>query len=163
MKCSIVATSVATALLAACTMEPAYHRPTAPVPDSYPAQANATPSAATDATALPPLDWKDFFKDPVLQRLIDIALANNRDLRIAAANMAEARAGYGISRANLFPEIDLQGYAGRQRLPGHTQQPANGLLGPTQNNNARALSSGSNRGSHGMPRSSSGVGGLRRW
>lgn len=140
MKLSIVATSVATALLAACTMEPAYHRPGMPVPDSYPAQAQSQANAApaTEAAALPPLDWKNFFKDPVLQRLIDIALTNNRDLRVAAANMSEARAGYGVSRASLFPEIDLQGYAGRQRLPGNTQQPANGLLGPVQNNNARA-------------------------
>lgn len=136
MKLSIVAASVAAALLAACSMEPTYQRPGMPVPDSYPAQANANPSPQPQA--LPPLDWKDFFKDPVLQRLIDIALANNRDLRMAAANMSEARAGYGVSRAGLFPEIDLQGYAGRQRLPGQTQQPPNGALGPIQNTNARA-------------------------
>jgi len=134
MKFSMIAASVAAALLAACTMEPTYHRPDMPVPESYPAQTNTTASPP----ALQPLDWKDFFKDPVLQRLIDIALANNRDLRMAAANMTEARAGYGVSRASLFPEIDLQGYAGRQRLPGNTQQPANGTLGPIQNTNNRA-------------------------
>jgi NodT family efflux transporter outer membrane factor (OMF) lipoprotein len=138
MKFSIVAASVAVALLTACTMEPTYKRPAMPVPNSYPAQANTNPSSNTQAPTLPALDWKAFFKDPVLQQLIDIALANNRDLRIAAANMTEARAGYGVSRASLFPEIDLQGYAGRQRLPGNTQQPANGLLGPVQNNNTRA-------------------------
>ncbi|WP_019467335.1 efflux transporter outer membrane subunit [Dyella japonica] len=141
MKLSIVAAAVAAALLTACTLEPAYRRPTLPVPDSYPTQAStnqASPAPAPALPALPALDWKDFFKDPVLQQLIDIALANNRDLRVAAANMTEARAGYGVSRASLFPEIDLQGYAGRQRLPGVTQQPANGALGPIQNNRAKA-------------------------
>ncbi|GFZ93999.1 multidrug transporter [Dyella caseinilytica] len=86
------------------------------------------------------MDWHAFFRDPVLQRLIDIALINNRDLRIAAAKMEEARADYGETRASLFPEIDLQGYAGRQRLPAMSQQPANGLLGPIENNRNTATS-----------------------
>ena len=113
MKPLIAAVSLTTCLLAACTMEPTYQRPTMPVPNRYPEQARSTQAATTPAPApaMPELEWRDFFKDPVLQRLIEIALDNNRDLRIAAANMAEARAGYGVARANLFPEIDLQGYA----------------------------------------------------
>lgn len=142
MKPLLVAASLTTCLLAACTMEPTYQRPNMPVPNRYPEQAR-TPQASTTAApapAMPELEWRDFFKDQALQRLIEIALDNNRDLRIAAANMAEARAGYGVARANLFPEIDLQGYAGRQRLPGMTQQPSNGLLGPIQNNRTTAAS-----------------------
>lgn len=144
MKPMIAAVSLTTCLLAACTMEPTYQRPTMPVPNRYPEQARSAQAAATPAPApapaMPELEWRDFFKDPALQRLIEIALDNNRDLRIAAANMAQARAGYGVARANLFPEIDLQGYAGRQRLPGMTQQPSNGLLGPIQNNRTTAAS-----------------------
>jgi len=129
MKPWILPASLAGCLLAGCTMEPTYQRPAMPVPNDYPSR-----GAATEATAQAPApDWHAFFKDPALQRLIDIALENNRDLRMAAANMAEARASYGVARASLFPPIDLQGYAGRQRLPGMTQQPANGLLGPIQN------------------------------
>jgi len=105
-----------------------------PVPDSYPAHATTTEAA----TPVPDLAWRQFFKDPALQQLIAIALENNRDLRVAAANMTEARAGYGVARAGLFPQLDLQGYAGRQRLPGMVQQPSNGLLGPIQNNRSSA-------------------------
>jgi NodT family efflux transporter outer membrane factor (OMF) lipoprotein len=136
MKPSLLATSLATVLLTACTLEPTYQRPAMPVAESYPEQAKN--SGAADAPTAPDLDWRDFFKDPVLQRLIDIALANNRDLRMAAAHMSAARADYGVARASLFPQIDLQGYAGRQRLPGMTQQPSNGLLGPIQNNRSSA-------------------------
>ncbi len=142
MKPLLVSAALASCLLAGCSMEPTYQRPGMPVPDNYPASAPTTPTAAqaqaqaqADATQL---DWHAFFKDPVLQRLIEISLTNNRDLRVAAANMAQARARYGVARASLFPELDLQGYAGRQRLPAMSQQPANGLLGPIQNDNNKA-------------------------
>lgn len=134
MKRWILAASATSCLLAGCTMEPTYQRPSMPVPGSYP-QHTANQEAPAPVADI---EWRQFFKDPALQRLIEIALANNRDLRVAAANMTEARAGYGVARSNLFPQIGLQGYAGRQRIPGQTQQPSNGLLGPIQNprNNA---------------------------
>lgn len=117
----------ATGLLTGCSMAPTYQRPALPVPDSYPAhQAVAAGSAPT------PPDWQVFFHDPVLHSLIRLALDNNRQLRVAAANMAEARADYGMQRASLFPEIDLGGYAGRQRIPAMTQEPT-GQLGPIRN------------------------------
>jgi outer membrane protein, multidrug efflux system len=134
MKPLLFSAALAGCLLAGCSMEPTYQRPAMPVPNSYPSSAGtapASPSAPIDAAEM---DWHAFFQDPVLQRLIDIALTNNRDLRVAAAKMAEARADYGETRASLFPEIDLQGYGGRQRLPADSQQPANGLLGPIENN-----------------------------
>ncbi|RDJ00168.1 RND transporter [Dyella solisilvae] len=134
MKPWMLITPLAGCLLVGCTMEPTYQRPGMPVPNDYPTH-TTNGEAATQA---PDLDWHDFFRDPALQRLIDIALANNRDLQVAAANMTEARASYGVARASLFPEIDLQGYAGRQRLPGMTQQPGNGTLGPIQNNRSNA-------------------------
>ncbi|HEY2623878.1 MAG TPA: efflux transporter outer membrane subunit [Dyella sp.] len=138
MKPLLISAALASCLLAGCSMEPTYQRPAMPVPDRFPANAPTPPTAAeAQADAVSP-DWHQFFKDPVLQRLIEIGLGNNRDLRVAAANMAEARANYGVARASLFPEIDLQGYAGRQRLPAQSQQPANGLLGPIQNNNTKA-------------------------
>jgi outer membrane protein, multidrug efflux system len=134
MKPLLFSAALASCLMAGCSMEPTYQRPAMPVPNSYPSStgtAAVSPAAPIDAAEM---DWHAFFRDPVLQRLIDIALTNNRDLRVAAAKMAEARADYGETRASLFPEIDLQGYAGRQRLPAESQQPANGLLGPIQNN-----------------------------
>jgi NodT family efflux transporter outer membrane factor (OMF) lipoprotein len=137
MKPLLVSTAFASCVLAGCSMEPTYQRPAMPVPNAYPSNGNtmstntASPSAPIDAAEM---DWHAFFKDPVLQRLIDIALTNNRDLQVAAAKMTEARADYGETRASLFPEIDLQGFAGRQRLPADTQQPGEGLLGPVENN-----------------------------
>ncbi len=143
MKPLLCSAALASCLLAGCSMEPTYQRPGMPVPNSFPSAApttQAAPSAAETRadTAVANLDWHQFFRDPALQRLIEIALGNNRDLRVAAANMTQARANYGVARASLFPELDLQAYGGRQRLPAQTQQPANGLLGPVQNNNDKA-------------------------
>jgi len=54
-----------------------------------------------------PTDWRVFFSDPALQKLIAAALVHNRDLRIAVARVEEARALAGIARAERFPTIDL--------------------------------------------------------
>ncbi len=89
--------------LAACSMEPHYVRPEAPIPPSWPVgDAYLRQSEA----ALPTVTWQQVFRDPRLQRLITDALANNRDLRIAAANIAAARAQYHIQRAALLPQVD---------------------------------------------------------
>jgi multidrug efflux system outer membrane protein len=94
-----LATVVATAV-AGCTLEPTYLRPPSPVADSYPTPASATGPAADT------IGWSSFFVDPRLKRLIDLALANNRDLRVAILNIEEARAQYRIERAALFPTLD---------------------------------------------------------
>lgn len=94
--------------LAACSLAPAYQRPSAPVPPSWPT--GDAYLRQTEAT-LPSVTYRDIFHDARLQRLIDQALANNRDLRIAAANIAIARAQYRIQRADLFPSIDATAQA----------------------------------------------------
>jgi len=99
----------AAALLAACSQIPAYQRPTAPVPQTFAADVPAT------ASALP--DWQAYFPDPALHALIEAALANNRDMRIALARVEEARAQAGIARADRFPTLDAQGSANRTRTP----------------------------------------------
>ncbi|MES2021572.1 MAG: efflux transporter outer membrane subunit [Pseudomonadota bacterium] len=94
---------VALASLAACSMAPKYVRPELPVPPSWPVgDAYLKQSEIT----LPSVSYRDIFRDPRLQRLVEQALVNNRDLRIAAANIATARAQYGIQRAALLPEVD---------------------------------------------------------
>lgn len=93
---------IACTALAACSMEPKYLRPEAPVPPSWPVgDAYLRQSEA----ALPTVSYRDIFGDARLQSLIEQALANNRDLRIAAANIAAARAQYRIQRAARLPEI----------------------------------------------------------
>lgn len=95
-----------------CTLEPRYERPALPVQDSWPdadrpaGAAIAAHVASVPLAAAADLGWRDFFADPALQRLIETALANNRDARVAAINVAAARAQYQVQRANLFPTID---------------------------------------------------------
>jgi len=99
--CSALAAS-----LAACSMEPHYIRPAAPIPPSWPVgDAYLRQSEA----ALPSVTYQQVFRDPRLQQVIAQALANNRDLRIAAANIAAARAQYHIQRAALLPQVDAGG------------------------------------------------------
>jgi multidrug efflux system outer membrane protein len=89
--------------LASCSMDPKYVQPAAPVPPSWPVgDAYLRQSEA----ALPAVTYRDIFRDARLQKLIGQALANNRDLRVAAANIAAARASYRIQRADRFPEVD---------------------------------------------------------
>ncbi len=92
--------------LGACSMAPAYVEPELPVPQSWP-QGDAY--LAQSEAALPSFSYTDVFRDPRLQALIGQALANNRDLRIAAANIAEARAQVRVTRAAQFPEVAVSG------------------------------------------------------
>jgi multidrug efflux system outer membrane protein len=63
------------------------------------------------------IGWRDFFVDTRLEQLIDLALANNRDLRMAVLNIGRARAEYRIQRAALLPSIDATGSFTRGKLP----------------------------------------------
>jgi len=104
-----------TAFASACTLAPRYQQPAAPVPAVY----EATPAANAAAATLPAAEigWHEFFPDPELQDLLQRALANNRDLRIATLNVEAARAQYRIQRADLVPAIEAQGTANNQRTP----------------------------------------------
>jgi len=92
-------------VLAACTMEPRYERPEAPVPDTWPSGAAYAPGQASER-AVADIPWREFIKDEKLQQVIDQALANNRNLRSAAANIQSARAQYRIQRADLMPRVN---------------------------------------------------------
>jgi len=91
--------------LVGCSLQPTYERPAAPVAPTYPAGA-AYKNIAADRPAATDIGWRDFMKDARLQRLVGIAIENNRDLRIAALNIAQLEAQYRIQRANLFPAVD---------------------------------------------------------
>lgn len=107
-------TALAAALLTAltgCSLIPNYQQPAAPVAEQW-----NTLSAQQSLTTLP--NWREFFQDPALQSLIETALDNNRDLRIAALNVDAFRAQYRIQRSARFPSIDASGGASRQRIPG---------------------------------------------
>jgi len=90
-------------LLGGCDLAPTYNRPGLPAPASLPA--GGTYPAANAATAASDIAWQDFFVDPSLRQVIGEGLANNRDLRVALANVQAARAQYRVQRADLLPAI----------------------------------------------------------
>src|SRR5439155_10476603 len=102
------------ALGGGCTMMPKYERPASPVSGSWPS--GSPPNNATNFAA--DIDWRDFFDDPRLQQLIGLALENNRDLRITALRVEQARAQYRIQRAELFPGVQGDASVVRQKFSG---------------------------------------------
>lgn len=106
-------------VLSGCTMAPSYERPSLPVNDSYATKQETTgqEQAATE------LGWRQFFPDQRLQLLIATALENNRDLRIAALNIEEARAQHSITRSELLPNASIGGGMTQGRI-----YPANGSV-----------------------------------
>jgi outer membrane protein, multidrug efflux system len=101
MKFSRIPAIVALAFaMSACSLMPEYFRPAAPVPDTYPGQ----PSDES-VTEAPPLTWQSYFPDADLQKLIQVGLEHNRDLKTAVLRMDEAKATYGIQKADRLPTI----------------------------------------------------------
>lgn len=134
MKLKLLAVMCAVAL-SACSLDPVYQRPAAPVDPAWPTGAaygtGAAPakSAANNAPLAADIGWRDFFKDPRLQRLIELALENNRDMRVAALNVAEYEAKYRIARANLAPTIDASGSFTRERSAGSVSSSSSASVG----------------------------------
>ncbi|WP_295372164.1 efflux transporter outer membrane subunit [uncultured Pseudacidovorax sp.] len=90
-------------LMSGCSLIPTYERPAAPVPTTFPGDP-AQPGSAKAAVDVP---WQAFFSDPRLAGLIQTALDNNRDLRVAVLNIEQARAQFDVQRAALFPTVGL--------------------------------------------------------
>lgn len=98
-------------LLTGCSMIPTYERPAAPVPTGFP---NVT--ASERHSTLP--SWRTYFAEPRLQQLIELALNNNRDLRIASLNVEQARAQFQVRRAAQYPAVGLAANASRAPASG---------------------------------------------
>lgn len=92
--------------LAGCSLAPRYQQPQLPTPASWPA---GDPYLMQSEAELPKVGYRDVFTDPRLQTLMVQALANNRDLRAASANILAARAQYRIQRAERLPQVDVEG------------------------------------------------------
>jgi len=116
MKRAALALTTALAL-GGCSFAPAYRRPQAVVPPSWPVgDAYLRQSEAS----LPALTYRDIFRDPKLVAIIDRALVNNQDLRLALANVQAARAQAKVVRADLFPSIDAGGTYTESKSSGAT-------------------------------------------
>lgn len=115
--------AVLLALLSGCSFAPEYRRPAAPVPAAWPEAAQAPSAPAVEGPEARDLSWREVLPDPRLQRVIETALENNRDLRLAALNVERARGIYGIQRSGLYPALGSQAEALRQRRSEDLIQP----------------------------------------
>jgi len=126
-------TGLAAGLAAACAIGPSYHRPDLGVPDAWrPPSATADslrpfydslrstgestlsqPTVSPDSVAN--LDWFDLLRDPELRKLVETALQQNRDVRVAIASIDEFRAQYGVTRGALFPQLSVNGEGGTEK------------------------------------------------
>lgn len=101
------------ALLAGCAVGPNYKRPQVETPAAHRAPDGATAAAGAESFALTP--WREIFDDPVMHELVETALTDNFDLRIAAERMEQMRAQFGISTSRLYPTVDAQAKFTAQR------------------------------------------------
>lgn len=109
--------------LAGCSLMPDYQRPDAPIAAQWPQ--TVQPESVRKAAEL---DWPDFFPDQKLQALIAAAIDHNRDMRIAAARVEEARALHGITRADRLPGVDAAGSGQLARTPGDLSSNGNAAI-----------------------------------
>jgi len=122
MRATVLSVAVACAL-AGCMMGPDYKRPDVDTPQAYRVEVKSAADLINSA-------WWEQFEDPVLNELIKTALAENKDVRIAASRVEEFLGRYGVTRSQLFPQVATQFGAGSQRISTVTQ-PA---LASTQSN-----------------------------
>lgn len=104
----------ASVLLGGCTVGPKFHQPKLNTPNGY---RGAPPlSGPAQSASAQPLRWEQVFRDPVLQKLIRTALAQNQDLEIAADRIEQARAALHLTNAQLYPDLNAQVNFTDQRL-----------------------------------------------
>ena len=127
MKTQAMLPIIAAALaLSGCTMIPKYERPSAPIAARYPVgpDTNATPAAAE-------ISWREVFPDERLNKLIEHALTNNLDFRVAILNVEQSRAQYRITRSDSFPHVNGSGSFVRSGAANRTADSWNASLGTT--------------------------------
>ena len=126
----LIVTCLAIAVLGGCAVGPNYRRPVVETPPAF--RGDDSQAAATSVADVP---WWELFQDTALKGLIEEALANNYDLRIAASRVEQARYSVGVTRADLMPQVNYQGDAqrGRFAFPGQEENvTANSFLGAFQ-------------------------------
>jgi multidrug efflux system outer membrane protein len=123
-RCHILVFGAALALTG-CTMIPQYERPVAPVAAQFPE------TTATNAAPASEILWENVFTDERLKALIELALANNLDFRVAALNVEQSRAQYRITRAESFPTVDGGGSFTRLHAAGVTADSWSASIGTT--------------------------------
>lgn len=100
--------------LSACSLTPKLEHPTPPVPASFPDMGHAV-MAQDGVVPASAMGWRTMFADPQLQRLIELALVHNRDLRLAALNVEAARSMFNIQESTRLPSVSLDASHTRER------------------------------------------------
>ena len=109
-------------------MIPRYSRPAPPIPAEWPTgPAYKGAAAGEDGRTAAEIGWREFYADERLQKVIDLALSNNRDLRLATLNVDRARALYRIQRSGLLPTVDAAGSLTEQQVPASVSQGGEGF------------------------------------
>jgi multidrug efflux system outer membrane protein len=99
------------------TMAPKYEQPAAPVPAAWPSgQSYMAEGAKPGQKPVADIPWKEFYSDNKLQKLITLALDNNRDFKVAALNIERFQALYQVRRADLLPKVNANADALYQRI-----------------------------------------------
>lgn len=106
--------TIAILLMNGCTLIPKYEKPPAPIPEEWP---KGAAYQETIGPTPPEIKWPDFIADEKLKKIIEQALRNNRDLRLAALQVQKVRALYNIQRAELYPTVSASGTGSVQRVP----------------------------------------------
>jgi multidrug efflux system outer membrane protein len=112
-QCRVAAGLLVASVLGGCAVGPDYTRPALDLPEKFRFE---DPEARDVANT----QWWEQFEDPVLDELIDSALANNLDVRIAAARVEEFYGALGVTRSGLFPQVGAEFVAGRDLIPPST-------------------------------------------
>ena len=107
-----LALAAALALSGCVSLAPTYQRPAAPVAPSF----DDAPTSPATSEAAAQIEWRRFFADTRLRQLIELALTNNRDLRVAILNIEQARSQYQIRRADILPTVNA--VVNGSRVPG---------------------------------------------
>lgn len=121
-------------IFSGCAIGPDYKRPLYDTPTAWSVDEKETKDVANTL-------WWEQFNDPVLNDLIQIAIRQNTDLKIAAARVEEYIGYYWVGRSSLFPQISASGQGGQQRGTENGQSPM-----PTNINNPATLYSGALNG-----------------
>jgi outer membrane protein TolC len=124
--------------LCGCTVGPNYHRPSVEVPSSFKEAPPAGWKAATPNDAIAKGNWWEVFGDPKLNELESQAMVNNPPLQAAMARVAQARAQFRITRADLYPTVTLDPSALRTRYSGTRENPPGFVTTPYTDNTSQS-------------------------
>ena len=117
-KCLNIIIAVIVVFTGGCSLAPEHRRPASPVPSEWPrGAAYKDEKTVTGVPKAAELKWQEFFTDDKFRQVVELALNNNRDLRIAVFNVERARALYGVQRAELLPTVNAVGAGSKERVP----------------------------------------------